>query len=196
MKLATFSHAGATRIGVVVGDEAVIDLAAAAPDAAARHDRAARGRGPRARRRRGTRASTDGARIPLAALRLARRSCARPSSWRSASTTPITSPRPGPPATRPRGLPDLLQQAVHLRDRARRGDPPAARLASPRLRGRARVRDRAPLPARAARARRTRSSPGYHDLQRRVGPRLAAPHADDDDGQVLRHATARSDRGW
>ena len=47
------------------------------------------------------------------------------------------------------------------------------------------------LPTRAGRAR-ARGDRRLHDRQRRLGPRLADTHADDDDGQVVRHPrTAR-----
>ena len=72
-----------------------------------------------------------------------------------------------------------------------RPDPPAARLAAPRLRGRARLRDRPALPPRAARAR-ARGDRRLPRRERRERARLAAPHADHDDGQVVRHA--RPDR--
>ena len=48
-------------------------------------------------------------------------------------------------------------------------------------------RDRHALPARARRAR-ARGDRRLHDRQRRLRARLAAAHADDDDGQVVRHA--------
>ena len=67
--------------------------------------------------------------------------------------------------------------------------PHAARLEPARLRGRAGDRDRHPLPPRA-RGPRARGDRRLHDRQRRLGARLAAAHADDDDGQVVRHARA------
>ena len=45
------------------------------------------------------------------------------------------------------------------------------------------------LPPRA-RGPRARGDRRLHDHQRRLGPRLAGAHADDDDGQVVRHARA------
>ena len=64
--------------------------------------------------------------------------------------------------------------------------PHAARLEPARLRGRAGDRDRRSLPPRAGRPR-ARGDRRLHDHQRRLGARLAAAHADDDDGQVVRH---------
>ena len=55
-----------------------------------------------------------------------------------------------------------------------------------RLRGRAGLRHRPALPARAGRARR-RGDRRLHDLQRRERAGLADAHAHDDDRQVLRH---------
>ena len=64
--------------------------------------------------------------------------------------------------------------------------PHAARLEPARLRGRAGDRDRHALPPRA-RGARARGDRRLHDRQRRLGARLADAHADDDDGQVVRH---------
>ena len=86
-------------------------------------------------------------------------------------------------------VPGVLQQAGHLRGRPRRRRPHAARLEPARLRGRAGDRDRPPLPPRA-RGARARGDRRLHDHQRRLGARLAAAHADDDDGQVVRHPRA------
>ncbi len=68
MKLATFTHAGSTRIGVVRGDE-LVDLAAAAPELP-RDLIAFLSLGQRARQRAGEVASATGARLPLAELKL------------------------------------------------------------------------------------------------------------------------------
>jgi 2-keto-4-pentenoate hydratase/2-oxohepta-3-ene-1,7-dioic acid hydratase in catechol pathway len=68
MKLATFTHAGSTRIGVVRGDE-LIDLATAAPEL----PRDLIGflmQGARARQRAGEVSSASGARLPLADVKL------------------------------------------------------------------------------------------------------------------------------
>ena len=67
MKLATFTHAGATRIGVVVGDE-VVDLAAAAPEMP-RAMEAFLAAGAAALER-ARAAARGGARIPLVQVRL------------------------------------------------------------------------------------------------------------------------------
>lgn len=64
MKLATFTQAGSTRIGVV-RDEEIVDLAAAAPDLP-REMIGFLSAGPRARQRAGEAAAASGARIPLA----------------------------------------------------------------------------------------------------------------------------------
>lgn len=68
MKLATFTHAGSTRIGVVRGDE-LVDLAAAAPELP-RDLIAFLALGPRGRQRAGEVAAGSSARIPLAEARL------------------------------------------------------------------------------------------------------------------------------
>ncbi len=68
MKLATFTHAGSTRIGVVRGDE-LVDLAAAAPELP-RDLIAFLSLGQRARQRAGEVASATGARLPLAEVKL------------------------------------------------------------------------------------------------------------------------------
>jgi 2-keto-4-pentenoate hydratase/2-oxohepta-3-ene-1,7-dioic acid hydratase in catechol pathway len=68
MKLATFTHAGSTRIGVVRGDE-LIDLASAAPELP-RDLIGFLAQGARARQRAGEVASASGARIPLAEVKL------------------------------------------------------------------------------------------------------------------------------
>lgn len=68
MKLATFTHAGSTRIGVVREDE-LIDLAAAAPELP-RDLIGFLALGPRARQRAGEVASASSARIPLAEVKL------------------------------------------------------------------------------------------------------------------------------
>jgi len=68
MKLATFTHAGSTRIGVVRGDE-LVDLAAAAPELP-RDLIAFLALGPRARQRAGEVATASSARIPLAEVKL------------------------------------------------------------------------------------------------------------------------------
>ena len=64
MKLATFSQAGSTRIGVVRGDE-LVDLSAAAPELP-RDMIGFLAAGPRARQRAGEAAAASGAQIPLA----------------------------------------------------------------------------------------------------------------------------------
>ena len=68
MKLATFTHAGSTRIGVVRGDD-LVDLAAAAPELP-RDLIAFLSLGQRARQRAGEVASATGARLPLAEVKL------------------------------------------------------------------------------------------------------------------------------
>ena len=68
MKLATFTHAGSTRIGVVRGEE-LIDLATAAPELP-RDLIGFLSQGPRARQRAGEVASATGARLPLADVKL------------------------------------------------------------------------------------------------------------------------------
>jgi 2-keto-4-pentenoate hydratase/2-oxohepta-3-ene-1,7-dioic acid hydratase in catechol pathway len=68
MKLATFTHAGSTRIGVVRGDE-LIDLATAAPELP-RDLIGFLTLGGRARQRAGEVASATGARLPLSEVRL------------------------------------------------------------------------------------------------------------------------------
>lgn len=64
MKLATFSQAGSTRIGVVRGEE-IVDLSAAAPELP-REMIGFLAAGPRARQRAGEAAAASGAHIPLA----------------------------------------------------------------------------------------------------------------------------------
>ena len=68
MKLATFTHAGSTRIGVVRGDE-LVDLSAAAPDLP-RDLIAFLTQGQRARQRAGEAAAASSARLPLAEVKL------------------------------------------------------------------------------------------------------------------------------
>jgi len=68
MKLATFTHAGSTRIGVVRGEE-LIDLATAAPELP-RDLVGFLAQGPRARQRAGEVASANGARLALADVKL------------------------------------------------------------------------------------------------------------------------------
>ena len=68
MKLATFTHAGSTRIGVVRGEE-LIDLAAAAPELP-RDLIGFLALGARARQRAGEVATASSARIPLAEVKL------------------------------------------------------------------------------------------------------------------------------
>jgi 2-keto-4-pentenoate hydratase/2-oxohepta-3-ene-1,7-dioic acid hydratase in catechol pathway len=68
MKLATFTHAGSTRIGVVRGEE-LIDLAAAAPELP-RDLTAFLALGPRARQRAGEVSAAGSARLPLAEVKL------------------------------------------------------------------------------------------------------------------------------
>jgi len=68
MRLATFTHAGATRIGVLAGDD-LVDLAAAAPDLP-REMVAFLAAGPPALRRAGDLAASARVRVPLSAVRL------------------------------------------------------------------------------------------------------------------------------
>jgi 2-keto-4-pentenoate hydratase/2-oxohepta-3-ene-1,7-dioic acid hydratase in catechol pathway len=68
MKLATFTQAGSTRIGVVRGEE-IIDLSAAAPELP-RDLIGFLSAGPRARQRAGEAASASGATIPLVDVKL------------------------------------------------------------------------------------------------------------------------------
>jgi 2-keto-4-pentenoate hydratase/2-oxohepta-3-ene-1,7-dioic acid hydratase in catechol pathway len=68
MKLATFTHAGSTRIGVVRGEE-LVDLAAAAPELP-RDLLAFLVQGQRARQRAGEVAAASSARLPLAEVKL------------------------------------------------------------------------------------------------------------------------------
>jgi 2-keto-4-pentenoate hydratase/2-oxohepta-3-ene-1,7-dioic acid hydratase in catechol pathway len=68
MRLATFSQAGSTRIGVVRGEE-IVDLSAAAPELP-RDLIGFLAAGPRARTRAGEAAASSGARIPLADVKL------------------------------------------------------------------------------------------------------------------------------
>jgi 2-keto-4-pentenoate hydratase/2-oxohepta-3-ene-1,7-dioic acid hydratase in catechol pathway len=68
MKLATFTHAGSTRIGVVRGEE-LVDLAAAAPELP-RDLIAFLAQGQRARQRAGEVAAASSARLPLAEVKL------------------------------------------------------------------------------------------------------------------------------
>ncbi len=68
MKLATFTHAGSTRIGVVRGDE-LVDLSAAAPDLP-RDLISFLAQGQRARQRAGEAAAASSARLPLVEVRL------------------------------------------------------------------------------------------------------------------------------
>jgi len=68
MKLATFSHAGTTRVGVVRGEE-IVDLSAAAPELP-RDMIGFLAAGPRARQRAGEAAAASGARIALADVKL------------------------------------------------------------------------------------------------------------------------------
>jgi len=68
MKLATFTHAGSTRIGVVRGEE-LVDLAAAAPELP-RDLIGFLALGQRARQRAGEVAAASSARLPLAEVRL------------------------------------------------------------------------------------------------------------------------------
>ena len=68
MKLATFTQAGSTRIGVVRGEE-IIDLSAAAPELP-RDLIGFLAAGPRARQRAGEAASATGASIPLVDVKL------------------------------------------------------------------------------------------------------------------------------
>ena len=68
MKLATFTHAGSTRIGVIRGEE-LIDLASAAPELP-RDLIGFLSQGARARQRAGEIASASGARIALADVKL------------------------------------------------------------------------------------------------------------------------------
>jgi 2-keto-4-pentenoate hydratase/2-oxohepta-3-ene-1,7-dioic acid hydratase in catechol pathway len=69
MKLCTFEHAGATRVGVVVNDE-IVDLSQAAPELP-REMTALLAAGPAAREAAASAASRAKSRIPLAAVRLA-----------------------------------------------------------------------------------------------------------------------------
>ena len=182
MKLCTFSHGGATRVGVVTDDGSRRSRRCRAR-AAARADGAARGRRRRAPRRGERR---DAREEPARARR---------GAPRAADPAPAEVPRDRPQLRRPRRrgrargaeAPDRLQQAVHLRRRPARSGAHAARLVGARLRGRARLRDRAALPPRAARAR-PRGDRRLPGRERRDRARLAAPHPDLDDGQVLRHA--------
>ena len=68
MKLATFQHAGATRIGVVRGDE-IVDLSAGAPELP-RDMIGFLTAGPRARTRAGEVAASGAVRLPLADVKL------------------------------------------------------------------------------------------------------------------------------
>lgn len=68
MKLATFTHAGVTRIGVVRGDE-VVDLSAGAPELP-RDMRGFLAAGARARTRAGEVAASGAVRLPLADVKL------------------------------------------------------------------------------------------------------------------------------
>ena len=69
MKLCTFEHAGATRVGVVVNDE-IVDLSQAAPELP-REMTALLAAGPAAREAAASAASRAKSRIPLATVRLA-----------------------------------------------------------------------------------------------------------------------------
>ena len=187
MKLCTFRHETAARIGVVT-DDGVVDLAAAAPELPREMTRAARGR-PRCAAPRGER-GREREEPPRARLasRLAR-----------ADPAPAEVPGDRPQLRRPRRrgrhrgaeAPDRLQQAVHLRHGPERSGLDAAHLARARLRGRTRLRDRPALPPRPARSR-ARGDRRLPRRERRHDARLAAPRADLDDGQVVRHA--RPDR--
>ena len=182
MKLCTFEHDGALRAGVVLED-AVVDLSVAAPELP-RDVAALLAAGPDALARAQSAAAGARERLPLASLRLA-----------AAGPPPAEVPGHRPQLRRPRRrvrseaarLPDRLQQAVDLRDRPAGSGAHAARLVRARLRGRARLRRRPALPPRAARTR-PRGDRGLPGRERRERARLAAPRADHDDGQVLRHA--------
>ena len=117
MKLCTFTHGIATRIGVVDGD-AIVDLAPAAPGAAARDARIPGSR-PRGARRRARRDREGSARPALGG------------TPRSADRAAAEVPGGGPQLRRPRRgggprnaeAPDDLQQAVDLRGRPVRSRP-------------------------------------------------------------------------
>ena len=150
MKLCTFLHEKSTRIGVVA-DDGVVDLAAAAPElpremtallAAGPDARCAAPRAP-PRRRSDRLAARVGARSSAPILRPPKFLAIGLNYADHVAEAGLETPK----------LPDRLQQAVDLRHRPARPDPPAARLAGARLRGRARLRDRPALPPRAARAR-------------------------------------------
>ena len=89
------------------------------------------------------------------------------------------------------GIPDRVRQGLELRQRPVRRRAAAGNLRRARLRGRARFRDRHPLPSRSARPR-ARGDRRLRDRRRLHGPRHPAPQRAVDAREVVRHA--RRDR--
>ena len=175
-RLATFTHRGSTRLGVVDGD-GVVD-GGGRPGVAARHDRVPGG-GPAGARRHVPR--PHGGRAPAARRRPSRGAVPRPGRFLGIGLN--YADHVAESGREALGA-DLLQQAVDVRRRTVGSGALAARVGAARLRGRARF----VISRRCRRAARPRRR-GHRRLRRRrrrERTRLAAPHAHHDDGQVVR----------
>ena len=180
MRLASFHAPDGVRPAVVAGDE-VVDLAAA--DATLRAPWAELlERGPAALER--IRAIADSG-TASAAARERPAGAARPAAQVLRDRSQLRRPRRRVRARDARA-PDRLRQGRHLRHGPVRPDRAARRVGLPRLRGGARLRDRAALPARQRRGRRGRDRRLSH-RRRRERPRLADPDAAVVALEVLRH---------
>jgi hypothetical protein len=115
VKLATFSQAGSTRIGVVVGDE-VVDLAAAAPEMPRAMEAFLAAGAPALERARA--AVRGGPRLPLASV-------AGGAGARAAQVPGdhLNRRHRSPRRVGPHRNSHVLQQAGHLRERPVRTDP-------------------------------------------------------------------------
>ena len=169
MRLCSFWHEGATRIGVVT-ESGIVDLAAVAP-ALPREMTALLAAGEDALHAAANAATRARGRLALEAVRLAA-PILRPPKFLAIGLN--YADHVAEAGARAAAVPDRLQQAVHLRRGPARSDPHAARLVRARLRGRARLRDRPALPPRAARAR-ARGDRRLPRRERRDRARLAAP---------------------
>ena len=129
MKLVTFTHQGSTRIGVV-NDDAVADVCAASSSLP--REMIALLSGGREMLEEARRAAESAPRLPLAQVKL-EAPLRHPPEFLAVGLN--YADHIAETGMRKADLPDLLQQAIELRERALRPDPSAAGFRGARLRG-------------------------------------------------------------